>query len=285
MRFSSRRPSWRRGLGETIACRFTGTRGRMGSGRVLLWRRRPDVVCLQELKATPERVPELVCTLPGYWCYWHGARAYSVALHLRKERFPEAPHVMTHWAADLHTRGRRVVLCSDINIAREERDVHPKERQPNLIGQRREERAAFAWLLAQGLVDVGRAVDPDNDALFPHRPNGPLVRRPVGVRDERPWTGPRHVRTCLSQPAPRCRWSSPRTAPRGDPRGRRMRRFMLTMPRQVRGWRSKRSPHVKDSNRAEDPIPWAHVPAVLLEAVGRRERARLRSRRFRAEGD
>src|SRR5439155_7089659 len=32
-RFSSRRPSGRRGLGATIACRFTGSPGRKGSGR------------------------------------------------------------------------------------------------------------------------------------------------------------------------------------------------------------------------------------------------------------
>ena len=59
-----------------------------------------------------------------------------------------------------------MVLCGDINIAREERDVHPKERKPNAIGQRPDERAAFTRLLGHGLVDVGRALDPDNDALF-----------------------------------------------------------------------------------------------------------------------
>ena len=35
---------------------------------------------------------------------------------------------------DAHARGQRVVLCGDINIARAERDVHPKERNPALIG-------------------------------------------------------------------------------------------------------------------------------------------------------
>src|SRR5437660_1599857 len=49
---------------------------------------------------------------------------------------------LTRWATELHARGRRVVLCGDVNIAREERDVHPKERKPNAIGQRPEERAA-----------------------------------------------------------------------------------------------------------------------------------------------
>jgi exodeoxyribonuclease III len=186
-----------------------GIRARYAQLAELVEQQRPDVVCLQELKATQDQVPELVCNLSGYWCYWHGARAYSgVALHLRKERFPDAPRVahpdfdretriahveledlvlasvyvpnggkdfaakmsfldaMTRWASELHSAGRRVVICGDVNIAREERDVHPKERKPHAIGQRPDERAVFARLLDTGLVDVARALDPDNDGLF-----------------------------------------------------------------------------------------------------------------------
>jgi len=51
-------------------------------------------------------------------------------------------------------------------VAREERDVHPKERKPNQIGTRPEERAQLESLIGHGLVDVGRALDPDNDNLF-----------------------------------------------------------------------------------------------------------------------
>ena len=58
------------------------------------------------------------------------------------------------------------MICGDINIARSERDVHPKERNPALVGQRPEEREIFERILARGLVDVGRALDPDNDNLF-----------------------------------------------------------------------------------------------------------------------
>ncbi|PYP18959.1 MAG: exodeoxyribonuclease III, partial [Gemmatimonadetes bacterium] len=45
-------------------------------------------------------------------------------------------------------------------------DVHPKERKPDAIGQRAEERALFAALLGTGLADLGRAFDPDNAGLF-----------------------------------------------------------------------------------------------------------------------
>lgn len=73
---------------------------------------------------------------------------------------------MEAFIGEAHAGGLRVVLCGDINITRSERDVHPKERNPALIGQRPEEREMFERLLAKGLVDVGRSLDPDNDSLF-----------------------------------------------------------------------------------------------------------------------
>lgn len=73
---------------------------------------------------------------------------------------------MERYVAEVHARGERLVLCGDINITRTERDVHPKERNPLLVGQRPEEREMFERVLAQGLVDVGRTLDPDNENLF-----------------------------------------------------------------------------------------------------------------------
>ena len=70
------------------------------------------------------------------------------------------------WAAETNASGRTLLICGDLNVAREERDVHPKERKPNQIGTRPEERIRFDRLLAAGLVDVGRALDPDNNELF-----------------------------------------------------------------------------------------------------------------------
>jgi exodeoxyribonuclease-3 len=45
-------------------------------------------------------------------------------------------------------------------------DIHPKERKPNQVGARRDERAVFEQMLSHGLVDVGRALEPNNDNLF-----------------------------------------------------------------------------------------------------------------------
>ncbi len=79
-------------------------------------------------------------------------------------RLPRAPRATGPASCAQQAAG--VVLCGDINVARTDRDVHPKERKPGVIGQRPEERALLRALLGHGLVDVGRALDPDNDNLF-----------------------------------------------------------------------------------------------------------------------
>ncbi|HYN21001.1 MAG TPA: exodeoxyribonuclease III, partial [Thermoanaerobaculia bacterium] len=73
---------------------------------------------------------------------------------------------MEGYAAGLESASRRLLLGGDLNVALTDRDVHPKERKPGVIGQRSEERELLAGVISQGLVDVGRALDPDNDGLF-----------------------------------------------------------------------------------------------------------------------
>lgn len=52
----------------------------------------PDIICLQEIKASPEQVPAIPPGLEDYWCYWHGERAYSgVGLHISKRICPTKP--------------------------------------------------------------------------------------------------------------------------------------------------------------------------------------------------
>ena len=80
-----------------------------------------------------------------------------------KMRFLEA---LDAWVAGLQAAGAELVLCGDLNVARTDMDVHPKERKPGLVGQRPEERELIERILGRGLVDVGRALDPDNDRLF-----------------------------------------------------------------------------------------------------------------------
>jgi exodeoxyribonuclease-3 len=184
-----------------------GIRARLDQVHDWIERERPHVVCLQEIKASPDQIPMFLCELEDYWCYWHGSKGYSgVALHVRKELSPERPR-FSHPAFDYENRivtvelggvlvasvyvpnggkdfpakmqflsalehfvadnpAKALILCGDLNIARTDRDVHPKERKPRAIGQLPEERAVLERIIGHGLVDVGRALDPENDELF-----------------------------------------------------------------------------------------------------------------------
>jgi exodeoxyribonuclease-3 len=70
------------------------------------------------------------------------------------------------WAAEAAAAGRPLLLCGDLNVTASDADVHEKERRAGAIGQRDDERTLLSALLARELVDVGRALDPTNPALF-----------------------------------------------------------------------------------------------------------------------
>jgi exodeoxyribonuclease-3 len=59
-----------------------------------------------------------------------------------------------------------LVICGDLNVARSDMDIHPKERKPGQVGARPDERAVFEQMLSHGLVDIGRTLEPSNDSLF-----------------------------------------------------------------------------------------------------------------------
>jgi exodeoxyribonuclease-3 len=80
-----------------------GIRARQAQFCEWLARDRPDVVCLQELKAEPAQIPEQ-CKVAEYHSFWHGMRAYSgVSLHIRKDAFETAP-VFSHPEFDMESR-------------------------------------------------------------------------------------------------------------------------------------------------------------------------------------
>jgi exodeoxyribonuclease III len=190
-----------------------GIRARQGQLIEWLAAEQPDVVCLQEIKASLDQLPFELRDVEGYWSYWHGEKGYSgVALLVAKSlvgALPMCSHpgfdfeqriacatvpspagevmvasvyvpnggkdfdakmrflqALESYAADAARDGRLLILCGDLNVARTERDIHPKERKPNQIGARPEERAMIERILGTGLVDVGRTLDPDNDNLF-----------------------------------------------------------------------------------------------------------------------
>lgn len=79
-----------------------------------------------------------------------------------KMRFLDA---LDAYVAELGGAGEPLVVCGDLNVARTDLDVHPKERKRG-IGQLPEERALIERMLGRGLVDVHRRLEPDNPDLF-----------------------------------------------------------------------------------------------------------------------
>ena len=177
----------------------------------------PDIVCLQEIKASQDQLTFELRDMEGYWSYWHGDKGYSgVALLVAKSlagalpmcshpgfdfeqriacasialpghppgrevmiasvyvpnggkdfdakmRFLEA---LDAFVVDAERDGKMVILCGDLNVALEERDIHPKLRKPRQIGATPEERALLARIISRDLVDVHRMFEGGNDNLF-----------------------------------------------------------------------------------------------------------------------
>ena len=186
-----------------------GLRARQGQLLDWLAAERPDIVCLQEIKASIDQLPFELREFDSHWHYWHGEKGYSgVGLLISKSLAASAPafvhppfdfeqrfvcavagditfasvyvpnggkdyeakiqflEALDGWAAEAQRDGRQIVICGDLNVARTDRDIHPKERKPNQIGARPDERALIERILSRGLVDIGRTLDPDNDNLF-----------------------------------------------------------------------------------------------------------------------
>jgi exodeoxyribonuclease-3 len=186
-----------------------GIRARQTQLHDFLEREQPDVLCVQEIKASLDQLPVWLCELEGYWCYWHGGKGYSgVGLHVRRLTSPDQPafhhpdfdyenrivtarlpqatvasiyapnggkdfpakmrflESLDRFAAEFQSAGLPLVLCGDLNVARTDMDVHPKERRPRAIGQLPEERFLIESIIGRGLVDVHRQMDPNNADLF-----------------------------------------------------------------------------------------------------------------------
>ena len=194
---------------KVVTWNVNGIRARQTQVQDFIEREQPDVLCVQEIKASLDQLPVWLCDLEGYWCCWHGGKGYSgVGLHVRKGFHAERPafqhpafdyehrivtvqlpqatiastyvpnggkdfpakmrflEALSDYAGDHAASNLPLVICGDLNVARTDMDVHPKERKPRAIGQLPEERALVERMLGHGLVDVHRALDPDNPDLF-----------------------------------------------------------------------------------------------------------------------
>jgi exodeoxyribonuclease-3 len=174
---------------------------------------RPDILCLQEIKASPDQLTFELRDVEGYWGHWHGTKGYSgVAMLVSRTFDPDGPEVLhpvfdfenrvctatlttaagnitfasiyvpnggkdypaklrflealETWTAEAQRKGETLVICGDLNVARSDMDIHPKERKPGQVGARPDERAIFEQMISHGLVDIQRTLEPDNENLF-----------------------------------------------------------------------------------------------------------------------
>jgi exodeoxyribonuclease III len=137
-----------------------GIRARATQVQEWLERERPDVVCLQELKAELVQVPDIVRP-EDYHAFWHCCKGYSgVSLQLRKDTFPDQP-VYRHPPFDLESRVVTAELgdlvIASIYVPNGGKDYPAKINfLTRLIEWARELRAGGRELLLSGDLNIAR---------------------------------------------------------------------------------------------------------------------------------
>jgi exodeoxyribonuclease-3 len=165
---------------KVVTWNVNGIRAREAQVLELVSRERPELLCLQEIKAPPARVPPSLCELPGYWCLWHGATAYSgVALHVRRD-VAEARPSFVHPPFDMETRIATVdvdgATIASVYVPNGGKDYPAKLRfLEALAAFAGEARAAGRTLVVAGDLNVART---DMDVHAKERKPGAIGQRP-----------------------------------------------------------------------------------------------------------
>lgn len=172
---------------KVITWNVNGIRARHAQLIDLMVREQPDVVCLQEIKASPGQVPEfpIHSSLAGdYRTYWHGSGGYSgVALLVKRSASGAAALDVTHPTFDFEFRIASAVI-GGVRIA--------STYVPN-GGKDYDAKLRFLNGLATWAEDAGAAKEPimicgDLNVALTDRDIHPKERKPgqIGTRlDER----------------------------------------------------------------------------------------------------
>jgi exodeoxyribonuclease-3 len=99
----------------------------------------------------------------------NGGRDYPGKLRFLRE--------LDAYLAALRAAGRAVVLCGDLNVARDDIDVHPTMRKDGTVGQRAEERELLGGMIDAGLSDLLRQAHPTDDGIYTWWPPWRDLRR------------------------------------------------------------------------------------------------------------
>ena len=68
------------------------------------WTGTPDVVCLQEIKASLDQLTFDLRDIEGYWAHWHGGKGYSGVALLVSKAFAAAGPAIVHPVFDFEQR-------------------------------------------------------------------------------------------------------------------------------------------------------------------------------------
>ena len=108
---------------RVVTWNVNGIRARFGEVVELCRLVEPDLLCLQELKATPAQVPEPLTGLPAYASVWHGGPGgdSGVSVHVRRA-----------WAAELGAGTRAAPTAFDVQSRAIEVALSPRLRALSL---------------------------------------------------------------------------------------------------------------------------------------------------------
>ena len=162
-------------------------------------RDQPDVVCLQEIKASIDQLPVWLCEIEGYWCYWHGGKAIRAsALHVSKRISPERP-AFEHPTFDYENRIVLVrlpaVTVVSVYVPNGGKDFPAKMR--------------FLDALEQFAADMRARAEPDRDLRRPEHRAHRHGRAPEGAQAARDRPASRGTRAARTDHRPRARGRRP----------------------------------------------------------------------------
>jgi len=165
---------------KVITWNVNGIRARQAQLQDLVDRERPDVLCLQEIKAAVEQLPLWLLELEGYWCHWHGGPGYSgVGLHVRRSFSPDRPafaHPPFDFEHRIATAQLPGVTVASAYVPNGGKDLAAKMRfLEALDGLAAESRASGTSLVVCGDLNVTRS---DRDVHPKERKPGGIGQRP-----------------------------------------------------------------------------------------------------------
>ena len=130
-----------------------GIRARQGELLAWLATERPDVVCLQEIKASLDQLPFDLRDVEDYWSFWHGEKGYSGVGLLVSRAFAVAEPSLAHPAFDFEQRiatvdllhGDQTLTIASVYVPNGGKDFDAKLRflrRPRRLGRRSRARGA-----------------------------------------------------------------------------------------------------------------------------------------------